>query len=403
MAVYSIYTKIESNVPADNLLYDLSIYRMDENKKKFYLLPLVSQQSLQSNYETLKHQTVDTDDPLITTYIVEIMLYRKNMLLTQQALKEPFRRLYTLDDLASGKACSEKKRENACYFESSGQTKPANEGDNTIKLQLTVPERQFIAKEYPIGSTKDPFEKSLFEFELLQRMDHFDYPNQGGTSLCGPAAFFYCLLRDRPDIYEQAAKELWQYGTTKIGNLKIIPSKGCKKPRGRFHSGKKINGIKGLDWVTLASLRDSENSIMSYSEVSDRAAGITFPATLFDWFEKAGYTKIDNKTTLSHSNLEDIIELNNYFKDGYTIVSLISAGMFDRADGDTSWKNHWIVWNDVLRDTGTQDVTLDTDLNVFVNLDMFSWGEVQKQVLPYKTLAYFLQHTYGALIFKRII
>lgn len=155
--------------------------------------------------------------------------------------------------------------------------------------------------------------------------------------------------------------------------------------------------------VTLASLRDSENSIMSYSEVSDRAAGITFPATLFDWFEKAGYTKIDNKTTLSHSNLEDIIELNNYFKDGYTIVSLISAGMLDRADGDTSWKNHWIVWNDVLRDTGTQDVTLDTDLNVFVNLDMFSWGEVQKQVLPYKTLAYFLQHTYGALIFKRII
>ncbi|WP_239450328.1 MULTISPECIES: hypothetical protein [Proteus] len=162
MSVYSVYTKIESNVPANNLLYDLSIYRMDENKRKIYLLPLVSKQSLQSNYETLKHQTVDTDDPLITTYIVEIMLYRKNRLLTQQALKKPFRRLYTLEDLTLGKACSEKKRENACYFESSGQTKLANEGDNTIKLQLTVPERQFIAKEYPIGSAKDPFEKSLF-------------------------------------------------------------------------------------------------------------------------------------------------------------------------------------------------------------------------------------------------
>lgn len=251
MSVYSVYTKIESNVPANNLLYDLSIYRMDENKRKIYLLPLVSKQSLQSNYETLKHQTVDTDDPLITTYIVEIMLYRKNRLLTQQALKKPFRRLYTLEDLTLGKACSEKKRENACYFESSGQTKLANEGDNTIKLQLTVPERQFIAKEYPIGSAKDPFEKSLFEFELLQRMDHFDYPNQGGTSLCGPATFFYCLLRDRPDIYEQAAKELWQYGRTKIGNLRIIPSKGCKKPSGRFYSGKKSNGIKRLGWVGL--------------------------------------------------------------------------------------------------------------------------------------------------------
>lgn len=49
------------------------------------------------------------------------------------------------------------KREFFCYFESSGQTKPVNEDDNTIKLQFTVPERQFIAKEYLVGSIKVPF------------------------------------------------------------------------------------------------------------------------------------------------------------------------------------------------------------------------------------------------------
>lgn len=38
--------------------------------------------------------------------------------------------------------------------------------------------------------------------ELKMRLDHFDYPNQGGTSLCGSAVFFYYLLRNRLYIYE---------------------------------------------------------------------------------------------------------------------------------------------------------------------------------------------------------
>jgi hypothetical protein len=41
--------------------------------------------------------------------------------------------------------------------------------------------------------------------------------------VCGPAAFFYCLQKDRPDVYAQAARELWRYGKTRIGNLKIEP------------------------------------------------------------------------------------------------------------------------------------------------------------------------------------
>ncbi|WP_368911507.1 hypothetical protein [Proteus vulgaris] len=158
-------------------------------------------------------------------------------------------------------------------------------------MQLTVPERQFIAKEYPLGSAKDPFEKSLFEFELLQRMEHFDYPNQGGTSLCGSAAFFYCLLRDRPDIYEQAAKELWQYGTTKIGNLRIIPSKGCRNPNGHFNDAYG-SVISGLDWVTLASLRDTESTILSFDTIDSPLSGATTWWVLAKWFEKAGYEKV---------------------------------------------------------------------------------------------------------------
>ncbi len=392
MSVYSVYTKIESNVPANNLLYDLSIYRMDENKRKIYLLPLVSKQSLQSNYETLKHQTVDTDDPLITTYIVEIMLYRKNRLLTQQALKKPFRRLYTLEDLTLGKACSEKKRENACYFESSGQTKLANEGDNTIKLQLTVPERQFIAKEYPIGSAKDPFEKSLFEFELLQRMDHFDYPNQGGASLCGPATFFYCLLRDRPDIYEQAAKELWQYGRTKIGGLEIVPRKGCRNPNGHFNDAYG-SVISGLDWVTLASLRDTESTILSFDTIDSPVSGATTWWVLAKWFEKAGYEKVFSNVGITQAGIKGINDLNKYTSEkGYKVVTLICDSLLENSASPEALTvpTHWIIWNGAVTQAPNGDI----------NLQLFSWGTVGELIKKNKDINFFIKRFFGGMVFK---
>lgn len=414
MPIYSIYTKIESNVPTDKLLYDLSVYRVDANKQKHFLVPLIAKQTLQSNYETQRHSTIDTNDPITTIYMVELMIYRSHALGIYQALNKPFIRMYTLEELVSGKACSEKKRENACYFESTGQSKPSSKGGNTITLSITIPERPFVAKEYPINTPKDPFEKEKFEFELLERMNHgkqFDFPDQGWTSLCGPAALFYCLLRDRPDVYEQSARELWLYGRTKIGKLTIEPSKGCRHPSGSFYkidpnTKRETNSstISGLDWITLASIRDSENSIMSYSEISDQVSGITDWWSLANWFEKIGYEKIFSNTSLAHSNLQDIVTLNEYFTKGYTVVSLISAGMLaDYGGADISFKNHWIVWESPMYSSLGQNITLNNKLSDIANIKAFSWGEVKQQIKPAKNLEYILSHVYGALVFKKVI
>ncbi|EPK6164138.1 hypothetical protein KY207_003242 [Providencia stuartii] len=248
MPIYTVYTKIESNVPTENLLYDFAVYRMDSKKNKHYLVNQVTKQTLQSNYETQRHNTIDITDPVTTTYMVEIMVYRKHFNNVFPALTKPFIRMYTLNDLMSGKACSEKKRGNACYFESEGESKPVSAGDNTIPLKITVPERQFIAKNYPVGSPKDPFAKNLIETDIERRLNHYTFPDQGWTSLCGPAALFYCLQKDRPDIYAQSARELWQYGRTKIGMLEITPSNSYKPLSGSFYKPtttgqKKVSGL----------------------------------------------------------------------------------------------------------------------------------------------------------------
>ncbi len=332
------------------------------------------------------------------------MLYRKNLENIVSVLKEPFIKIYTLDELVAGEAYSEKKRENACYFESTGQTELESKGDNTIELRISVPERQFVAKEYPAGSQRDPFKKELFEFELIRRLNNFNYPYQGSTSLCGPAALFYSLLIDRPDIYEQSARELWLYGKTKIGKLRITPGNSCKKPSGLFYYENGRAKISGLDWITLASLRDSENSVMSYSTAEDEAAGVTMWGKLSEWFEKVGYQKVFDNISLSTSNLKDVLDLNEYYNKGYLVVSLISAGMLTGLPNqDTLNKNHWIVWNNDLRNVDNSMITAQTNLDTIVDLNCFSWGEVKGWVKADKSLSYFLKHTFGAIVFKKVL
>ncbi|PHM40251.1 transposase [Xenorhabdus mauleonii] len=403
MPTYAVQTKIESNVPAENLLYDLAIYRQDA-KGNFHILLDVFQEKLQSNYETQQHVTQETDDELSVIYIMHIMLYRKHDSNIFPALQAPFKKMHTLGELASGKACSDKKRENACYFESTIETKPVSDGDNTVELKITIPERPFIAKEYPIGHPDDPFEKSKIESQIQGRVSKRTYPRQGWASLCGPAAFFYCLQMDRPDIYEQAARELWQYGKTKIGQLEIKPGDGCRHPKGSFYDlryNPQREKISGLDWVTLASLRDSENMIFSYDEVEYQTSGITAWWSLSDWFEKAGYEKVFSNVGLSSCNIKDLITLNDYYSNGYHVVTLISAGMlYEYGDKETSGKNHWVVWNGTVKNYQNEEIKEDFDLNQHVDLNLFSWGFVKNQVKPGKTLDYFLGKTFGGLVLK---
>lgn len=116
MPKYNIYTKIESNVSAVDLFYDLNVYRTDASNKKHILLS-VAQQPVTSNYQTQSHETNDTEDGLSVIYIMEMNLYRKHCGKLFSVLSSPAKKMYTLGEMASGQAYSKNKRENVCYFE----------------------------------------------------------------------------------------------------------------------------------------------------------------------------------------------------------------------------------------------------------------------------------------------
>ena len=393
MPTHIVSTRIRSNVPPDYILYDLLIYRMDAQRNKRILVD-VTQQNIQSNYETQQHITQETSDPGATIYIMEVTLYRQNMLETRRITPTPFNKMYTLAELSSGRAWSPIKRENPCYFETREQTRLVKPGEENIQaVQISSPERPFIAKEYPIGHDLDPFERSIIREQITTRFNQLDYPNQGWGSLCGPAAFFYCMQMDRPDVYAQAARELWCWGKTKIGELEITPGEGCCRPSGNFYNHKRNPPtplISGIDWITLASLRDSENAMINYDAVDCPAAGVTMWQTLAEWFQKAGYELVFCNAGVTRGSVDDIRLFNDYVNRGYKVVTLVAGGLLEGNDSILTMPNHWIVWDSQLTQNDRDEISLA----------LFSWGNVKNHIKTDMTIHRFLNRFFGGMVFK---
>ncbi|MES4613098.1 hypothetical protein V2154_10990 [Ewingella sp. CoE-038-23] len=401
MAQYYVYTQIKSNVDSALLYYEMQAHRTGRDGTKLVVLD-TGIQPLQSDYKTQRHETIDTTESKSALFILEIMLYRKLGEQFIPLLSKQESSIYSLGQFSSDKVINANSKENIVYMETTQKTKEAKDGEtNTYTLKISTKERVFIAPEHPIGDGLDPFSWENIMDQLEKRVRRKTLPNQDRTSLCGPAAFFYCLLKDRPDLYKQMAIELWETGNAKLGALSIKPSHNCRRPKGIFNERGQLN-VSGLDWITLASLRDSENSIFDYQSVDDQFSGITLWSGLESWFTKTGYKKVFDNISLSNCSIQDILDLNKYNDGSHHIVTLISAGMLLQTEGDTSFKNHWVVWEGKPTLLGDEELSKMTNIDACIDLRLFSWGEVHDYLKPNITLKEFLKHTFGGMVFKII-
>lgn len=185
--------------------------------------------------------------------------------------------------------------------------------------------------------------------------------NQGTASLCGPSAFLYCLMHDRPEIYVQYVIDLFEKGKAKIGSLEIHPSEKCRR------YSPNPNDIAAVDWIALASLRDSENSVFDYSSVKDTASGITMPHSMAAWFRAAGYGHVKNVTnvffTKGRSDIDTVHHLTLQMR---RVCLFVNMAVVDTPQdlGRTFSPNHWVV----LLAPGAP-VTNDN-----FNINIYSWG-----------------------------
>lgn len=190
--------------------------------------------------------------------------------------------------------------------------------------------------------------------------------------ISGPAALFYCLFIDYPELYKQAVAELWKDGKTTINQLNIKPF-DARKAEELFQPDDITLRVSAIDWMTLAGLRDSWNSILCYDSPLKQVAGITTPEEIKDWFRLAGYRV---KDTYYAPSIKNFIEINNYVKNPkYHVVSLLDSSIIStQATGFFVYPNHWIVWRDMLR-TSNKPITDSLTYSDNVSFKLFSWGD----------------------------
>jgi hypothetical protein len=199
---------------------------------------------------------------------------------------------------------------------------------------------------------------------LADRIQDPTKQNQGAAGLCGPAAFFYCVLNYKPELYVQYVIDLFTTGKARIGSLEVKPGAACRVYQ------PPVAKISAVDWVALASLRDSDNLVMDLSSVDDALSCGSMPADVADWFRKIGYRDVRNDTNLYFcKGRKEIEALDREMRVNRDVCLFINDNMLDdhTCRLKSTFVNHWVVVDEPPEIKGGR-----------ISLSVYTWGGIQR-------------------------
>lgn len=150
-----------------------------------------------------------------------------------------------------------------------------------------------------------------------------------------------------------------------------------------------VSAIAPIDWMTMASIRDSENWFLDYDNADKEFAGITMPGELAQWFRLAGYSDVREETNLYfRKGAGTVDDTNKLFNQGYRICVFINAQMLEATEQTETSRHadHWVVLRSPIARSGDN-----------VSLKVFTWGQGEYQIPQRGDLSVhdFLNNFYG--------
>lgn len=252
---------------------------------------------------------------------------------------------------------------------------------NTLlaELQIKVASPKFTPA-FQIANSGTP---QQFISDLTARVKQPWLINQSSASLCGPAAFMYCLAKDAPNLYVKYVIDLYVLGRASINNLHVEPSENCRK--GTIVSG--TSNIAFVDWIALASLRDSENSLFNYSSVTDQASGITLPGILSKWFKLAGYCNVNSRASITWSQgPTHLVDAAISYQGNKNVCLFVSGKSLNSPFAVKIFPSHWIVMSDYLTfgDASHKDYSkkIEDLKKEIISLPVYTWGTEKREWNP---------------------
>lgn len=264
-----------------------------------------------------------------------------------------------------------------------------------------------------------PITRQLLGRELAVRINPTglrNSPDQGRTSRCGPAAFLYCLIHDRPDLYVKLAIELWRDGTSNLKNgasgrdfvMHCDPTARVVTSTSQAISTYRMSA---LDWMTMGCLSKPDGSAAPDQELQ----AITFPRNLGDWFVAAGcsvdvasFDSVGGTTWLGDLDVFDLQKGLRLFRDHWIVLEIEPRLIVGQPGG--FFQRHWVVVNERKEPTfgGTSLATMghfqnrDALKHLSVDMEFACWGRRDNPIRPNLTFEEFSHDWFGIAAFGRI-
>lgn len=431
MANYDFYpyVSLESNVDINDLRYSLRVYDpvkninyLDQSNNK--ISPYSKNLLIKStkNFRTHILKIVVNDPDKLKECILIFDLFRMSKSGAEVHVIKRYLSANRIEEFSSQNRYNV-KLDIVKYKETKNVTKQTQPNNPNI-VEVNLPSnRVFIEEKYPPGNSNDPFTKERVETSLYSRIKD-PYPNQRSTYLCGPAAFFYCVLNSNKKIYAKIVKELWEKGEVKVNNLNIKPSlDGARKVNGFYKENKGVNNkitlnprISPVDWITMGSLRDSENSVFDYNTaesqniVGDSFNGFTaftLPSDMERWLKNIGYKIVYTERNYS-SRVDSLIKANAFSMQNHYLIALTMGAIVEGQPEIPRFSklkvrgpSHWIVFTDNIKTKKGQLITSSTQHSEIVSAYCATWGSNQK--IKDQELSFFSSNLYWFIVVEKTL
>ena len=239
--------------------------------------------------------------------------------------------------------------------------------DAKYKLQAVIHITQLRQRRGTVAFFNIVFEDFIKYLE--ERLDDPYSIDQKNASLCGPAAVMFCWLCKRPDLFTQYVINVYETGMGKMGDLVVTPGEDCRNYSPAT--------IKGVDWVALAALRDSENTVFDYDDETDQVSGITLSGAIEKWFKNIGFNVVENNADArTVQGYEALRKAASHLVQGKCVCLLVNA-KFLLGEGFNIIANHWIVMTSEPKIDGKSISSLPNEnslLDKQINFTVYTWG-----------------------------
>jgi hypothetical protein len=191
---------------------------------------------------------------------------------------------------------------------------------------------------------------------------------------------------DQPIAYAKFAIELFEKGKAPLGRHNTIA------PDFKLRFVTPGNDIDQADWMTLGSLRSSENWLVEYWNTDQELGGISTAWELARWLGDAGYRDVREETNAVRDKGEgNLREASRLYNEGYRTILFIDSGMLymeKQTDDSGIMDRHWVVLRSPVKIA-----------NGNVSLMIYTWGNAERTIPEYSSkplsLDDFLQNYHG--------